>query len=566
MKKSHATIAETHPDISYDDWCREEVKYKIYARKSTEDEGRQVRSIGDQITDCQALAKRLGLTVVGEPIRETKSAMEADNRPLFSELLKEIKTGKISGIIAWHPDRLARNSVESGKIIDMLDKHEIKDLRFHSHTFSNDPNGKMLLGMLFVFAKHYSDDLGLKVRSAVGKRFKEGLSGGTPKHGYIQHNGRYEPDHHGNDNFKLIRTAWEMRMAGQEYPAISEYLRANDYEKHYHPEDKATGGRVDEWRKMKMDDSTLSRMFNDPFYYGILNQAEQTVDLTDPALGLDFRPVVTKDEFMQVKDLVPESKRGKDKRKDIFLPCRNRVFCDLCHDTRPMSVYKTGKKKSGGSQYLYFRCRNPKCPRKKREIRGHIIFDNITEILPEVFSRLSKDAYATYLEETKELSKTAKKALRSEITVDKTRIEQLRKRNDDLAEQITKLDDPRMIDERNEKISINLDAIDEISKRIAKNEKKLAERSDVGKRYTPEEFEEKIKNVPKQFEKASIVRKDLILREIFSNFYFDQEKIVAFSVKEPFATLLNVKTDDVVSLGGGWEIRTPAPGLPRLTI
>lgn len=91
MKKSHATIAETHPDISYDDWCREEVKYKIYARKSTEDEGRQVRSIGDQITDCQALAKRLGLTVVGEPIRETKSAMEADNRPLFSELLKEIK-------------------------------------------------------------------------------------------------------------------------------------------------------------------------------------------------------------------------------------------------------------------------------------------------------------------------------------------------------------------------------------------------------------------------------------------------------------------------------------------
>ncbi len=70
-----------------------------------------------------------------------------------------------------------------------------------------------------MFAKHYSDDLGLKVRSAVGKRFKEGLSGGTPKHGYIQHNGRYEPDHHGNDNFKLIRiTAWEMRMAGQRIP------------------------------------------------------------------------------------------------------------------------------------------------------------------------------------------------------------------------------------------------------------------------------------------------------------------------------------------------------------
>ncbi len=154
---------------------------------------------------------------------------------------------------------------------------------------------------------------------------------------------------------------------------------------------------------------------------------------------------------------MPESKRWKDKRKDIFLPCRNRVFCDLCHDTRPMSVYKTGKKKSGGSQYLYFRCRNPKCPRRNEKFaRSYNLRTTLWRFLPEVFSRLSKDAYATYLEETKELSKTAKKALRSEITVDKTRIEQLRKRNDDLAEQITKLDDPRMIDERNERFRLTL--------------------------------------------------------------------------------------------------------------
>lgn len=44
------------------------------------------------------------------------------------------------------------------------------------------------------------------------------------------------------------------------------------------------------------------------------------------------------------------------------------------------------------------------------------------------------------------------------------------------------------------------------------------------------------------------------------------EKIVGFSVKEPFATLLGVKTDDVVALGGGWEIRTPAPDYSGLTI
>jgi len=50
------------------------LRYVLYARKSTEDETRQVRSIDDQIRDCQKLALELGLNVVGEPIRETKSA------------------------------------------------------------------------------------------------------------------------------------------------------------------------------------------------------------------------------------------------------------------------------------------------------------------------------------------------------------------------------------------------------------------------------------------------------------------------------------------------------------
>ena len=95
MKKNlHTTLLEENPEESYDDLCRKYGKYKIYARKSTEDDGRQVRSINDQIADCKALAERLGLNVIGEPIREQKSAMEADNRPLFNELLKEIKFQK----------------------------------------------------------------------------------------------------------------------------------------------------------------------------------------------------------------------------------------------------------------------------------------------------------------------------------------------------------------------------------------------------------------------------------------------------------------------------------------
>ena len=233
------------------------------------------------------------------------------------------------------------------------------------------------------------------------------------------------------------------------------------------------------------------------------------------------------------------------------MPCRNRVFCNICHDPRPMSVYMTGKKPKGGKRYLYFRCRNENCPREKQNIRGYMIMDSIAEILPELVSKLSKDAYKTYLKETKELTQTAKKTIRSESIILKSKAERLRKVNTELSQQIMKLADQRMIDEINKQIANNLDEIDRINSKIAENDKKLNQRDKDIKRYTPEEFDEMIRKLPEIFAKSSVVRKDLILREIFSNFYFDNEKIVGFSVKEPFATLLNVKPDDVVSLGGG---------------
>lgn len=52
---------------------------------------------------------------------------------------------------------------EGGEIIDMIDVGEILDLKFVTHHFTADPNGKMLLGMAFVLSKQYSDKLSVDV-------------------------------------------------------------------------------------------------------------------------------------------------------------------------------------------------------------------------------------------------------------------------------------------------------------------------------------------------------------------------------------------------------------------
>lgn len=190
------------------------IRYALYARKSTLNEDRQERSIADQIKDCiDRVVIPDKLQVIGEPIEESYSAKEPDVRPLFRKLIEDIKSGRITGLIAWHPDRLARNMKEAGEIIDLLDKGTLKDLRFATSTFENNPTDKMLLGISFVLSKQYSEHLSESVNRG-NRRLTEddGAFIGKLKHGYyINEDRRLFPD---NDNFLLIKHAFQMRLDG----------------------------------------------------------------------------------------------------------------------------------------------------------------------------------------------------------------------------------------------------------------------------------------------------------------------------------------------------------------
>ena len=85
------------------------IKYIIYARKSTDVEDKQVRSIEDQLSELREFARREGLKVVGKLVE--KQSAKKPGRPIFNDMIKRIEHEGHMGILAWHPDRLARNSV-----------------------------------------------------------------------------------------------------------------------------------------------------------------------------------------------------------------------------------------------------------------------------------------------------------------------------------------------------------------------------------------------------------------------------------------------------------------------
>src|SRR5687767_10677283 len=93
-------------------------KFFIYVRKSSEDIKRQVLSIEAQKYELRNLALQQGLQIVDE-FEESRTA-KVPGRAVFNSMMARIAKGEADGILCWKLDRLARNLVDAGQLINQL--------------------------------------------------------------------------------------------------------------------------------------------------------------------------------------------------------------------------------------------------------------------------------------------------------------------------------------------------------------------------------------------------------------------------------------------------------------
>ena len=160
------------------------IKYCIYARKSMEAEERQALSIDSQLNEMRVIAEREQLNIV-DIKTESHSAKQSGQRPVFNEMIQDLKKGKFNAILTWNPDRLSRNAGDLGHLVDFMDKGILLEIRTYGQLFTNSPNDKFLLMILCSQAKLENDNKSINVQRGLRARVESGLWPSVAPMGYL---------------------------------------------------------------------------------------------------------------------------------------------------------------------------------------------------------------------------------------------------------------------------------------------------------------------------------------------------------------------------------------------
>jgi len=366
-----------------------EVKYCLYARKSSESDEKQALSIDSQVKEMLQIAERDGLEIV-DIRRESHSAKDSGQRPVFAEILKDIRSGRYTGILTWAPDRLSRNAGDLGSLVDLIDQKLLIEIRTYGQRFTNSPNEKFLLMILCSQAKLENDNKSVNVKRGLRMRCEMGLWPAPAPTGYL--------------NEKRIDRKGYVMVDSERAPVIKQMFEKMAYE-HW------SGRKIYHWLKFDMNFrsatsnkpltlSNIYKILQTPFYYGSF---EYPVGSGNWYKG-KHQSIISKELYEKA---VAQLKRDRIVRGESKEFAFTRLMtCGICGSgVCAEEKFKTLKTTGTIARYVYYGCNRSKnfhC--KNTYIREEELVEQFIELIGKI--NLNESEVKKHFEE--ELKRNAK--------------------------------------------------------------------------------------------------------------------------------------------------------------
>ena len=308
------------------------MKYIVYCRKSTDEKNKQVLSIDQQIAELKEFVIREHLDVI-DFVTEAKTA-KIPGREKFAQVLKRIEKGEAQGIVSWHPDRLARNSIDGGKVIYLLDTGKLLDLKFPSFWFESTPQGKFMLSIAFGQSKYYVDNLSENVKRGMRHKLRLGVWPLKAPLGYIN-DSNTKTIQIDSERSKVIKKAFQLfSEGGKSFTQISLYL-------HKFGISKSDG------KPMKINQ--ITKMLKDKFYIGILRYDGEYYQAS-------HKKFISKELFDEVQKQFKFTERSRPNNRHN-LSFLGLMKCGECKASitgeKKLKFYNETQRKA---EYTYYRC------------------------------------------------------------------------------------------------------------------------------------------------------------------------------------------------------------------
>ncbi|MEZ4211122.1 MAG: recombinase family protein [Candidatus Paceibacterota bacterium] len=320
----------------------QKIKYVLYARKSTDSDEIQALSIDSQVKEMLQIAEREELEIV-DIRREAHSAKDSGQRPVFKEIIEDIRRGRFNGIIVWHPDRLSRNAGDLGTLVDLMDQKLLIQIKTYGQNFTNSPSEKFLLMILCSQAKLENDNKSINVKRGLRAKVEMGLWPSVAPTGYL--------------NEKRMDRKGHVLVDTERAPTIKKIFEKVAYE-------KWSGRKVYNWLKFDLNYKTaaggknlsLSNIYiilQNTFYYGMFEYPQKSGNWYQGK----HDPLITKELFDQVQDQVKSQFVRVENKEFAFTKL---MFCGLC-DSGITADEKFKRQKNGNvHRYVYYKCSNSK--------------------------------------------------------------------------------------------------------------------------------------------------------------------------------------------------------------